>query len=968
VGESAGPRDRSGSSPSDPGVDGADHPEHAHGGAAPLRIFINYRREDAGGHALSLYEPLTERFGRDNVFMDIHAIEPGRPYPEVISRWVGSCDVLIALIGRQWATMADAKGRRRIDDPKDLVVLEIKAALDRQVRVIPATVQKAEPPTADVLPEALQELADYQAIELSDVRWAFDVGRLIQTLETLEREHLAEEAERLEAERLEAERAEAARAAERAEAERLEAERAEAERAEAERAEAERAEAERATDAPASERPAEGGWRIPRVGTEIGGYRIEALIGRGGMSDVFLAEHPGLPGRKVALKILSPELAEDEAFRERFVRESRLAAALEHPNIVPIYQAGEFEGSLFIVMRYVDGPDLSGLIESEGRLDPQRTLSILSQVAGALDAAHARELVHRDVKPGNVLIAPGKGTGGRDHAYLSDFGLVRGAESRAISVPGGPLIGTLAYIAPEQIEGRSVDHRADIYSLGCVLYECLTGQVPFRRDTQTALMWAHVNEPSPPVTAVLPNAPPAIDAVLARALAKSPDARYGSATELVADASAALAQGIGRATTQQTVPQELRPADTAAVPSPIPSTSAPPTPPMPSQTTPTPAPTPPGPTVPSPTAPGPTAPSPAPARGSRAKLQLIAGLVAAVVVGVVVVLLLGGGGGSEDLPVATIDSAPSGTVGETSATIAFGSDAEGATFECSLDDAAFSSCTSPQTMEVGSGEHTFRVRAVTDAGTGEPTSATWTVEGGGAGSDVTISSGPTGTVADATATFEFSSGDATATFECSLDVAEFTSCTSPQTYSGLTNGQHIFQVQAVSADGAAGAPVQQAWTVQVGADEFPNASEAALLQHIPGGIRSNCSRSEMEPPGGADAVIFCQANEEFVGVTYFHFETAADMEAYYDLTLNYAGVSRDAGGCDADTPTDGERAWTDDNLGTSGRVVCYLDEEQDLAALEWNEPSMLIHAWSFHTESDAQALLAWWGRFGGPTP
>jgi serine/threonine protein kinase len=947
--------------PSDPGVHGTSG-EHAEG-PAPLRIFINYRREDAGGHALSLYEPLAERFGKDNVFMDIHAIEPGRPYPEVISRWVGSCDVLIALIGRQWATMTDAKGNRRIDDPKDLVVLEIKAALDRQVRVIPATVQKAEPPTADVLPEPLQALSDYQAIELSDVRWAFDVGRLIQTLETLEREHLEEVAARIEREAAERAEREAAEAAEREAAEAAaRAEREAAERVEREAAEtAERERAEReAADRPAAsgERPTEGGWRIPRVGTEIGGYRIEALIGRGGMSDVYLAEHPGLPGRKVALKILSPELAEDESFRERFVRESRLAAALEHPNIVPIYQAGEFESSLFIVMRYVDGPDLSGLIESEGRLDPQRTLSILSQVAGALDAAHARELVHRDVKPGNVLIAPGKGTGGRDHAYLSDFGLVRGAESRAISAPGGPLIGTLAYIAPEQIEGKAVDRRADIYSLGCVLYECLTGQVPFRRDTQTALMWAHVNEPAPPVTAVLPNAPPAIDGVLARALAKSPEARYGNATELVTEASAALGPGIGRETTQQTVPRDLRP-DAAVTQPPMPTSSSP-APPMPSETAPAPA--------PAPTAPGPSAPTTTPARGSKAKVQLIAGLVAALVVGVVVVLLLGGGGGGGDLPVATIDSAPSGSVAETSATIAFGSDAEGATFECSLDGAEFASCTSPQTVEVGAGAHSFRVRAVTDAGTGEAASADWTVEGGGpAGPDVTISSGPSGTVADAAATFEFSSGDATATFECSLDIAEFTSCTSPQTYADLTNGQHTFQVQAVSADGATGPVAQQAWTVQVGANEFPNAAEAALLQHIPGGIRSNCSRSDLEADG-ADAVIFCPANEEFVGVTYFHFQTAADMDAYYDITLTYADHALDDGGCNEDAPGEGEREWSDETVGTSGRVVCYFDEDQNLAALEWNEPSMLIHAWSFHTENDPSALLSWWGRFGGPIP
>jgi hypothetical protein len=171
----------------------------------------------------------------------------------------------------------------------------------------------------------------------------------------------------------------------------------------------------------------------------------------------------------------------------------------------------------------------------------------------------------------------------------------------------------------------------------------------------------------------------------------------------------------------------------------------------------------------------------------------------------------------------------------------------------------------------------------------------------------------------------------------------------------------------VSADGVTGPVAQQAWTVQVGANEFPNAAEAALLQHIPGGIRSNCSRSDLEADG-ADAVVFCPANEEFVGVTYFHFQTAADMDAYYDITLTYADHALDDGGCNEDDPAEGEREWSDENIGTSGRVVCYFDEDQNLAALEWNEPSMLIHAWSFHTENDAGALLAWWGRFGGPLP
>jgi streptogramin lyase len=265
-----------------------------------------------------------------------------------------------------------------------------------------------------------------------------------------------------------------------------------------------------------------------RVGTELAGYRIEAILGRGGMSVVYLAQHGRLQ-RKVALKILSPELSQDEAFRERFVRESRLAASLEHPNIVPIYDADETDGVLYIAMRYVQGTDLRGLLRQRGRLDPRETVFILGQVASALDAAHARDLVHRDVKPANILISFGSQPGSPEHVYLSDFGLTRRTSSESALTEAGQFVGTLDYAAPEQFEGKQVDGRADIYSLGCVLFECLAGEPPFKRDQDVAVMYAHMSGDIPRLSERRPELPPALDGVIEKALAKRPEDRYVTA-------------------------------------------------------------------------------------------------------------------------------------------------------------------------------------------------------------------------------------------------------------------------------------------------------------------------------------------------------------------------------------------------------------------------------------------------------
>jgi YVTN family beta-propeller protein len=281
----------------------------------------------------------------------------------------------------------------------------------------------------------------------------------------------------------------------------------------------------------------------PRIGTEIAGYRVEAALGQGGMGVVYLAEDIRL-GRKVALKLLAPQLAEDEAFRERFLRESRLAASLDHQSIVPIYDAGEADGGLYIAMRYVEGSDLEALLK-KGPLEPARALGIVSQVASALDAAHSRGLVHRDVKPGNILIAAEAGSDVGDHVYLSDFGLTKAAGSGTRLTATGELVGTVDYIAPEQIEGRGEGPRSDMYALGCVLYECLTGEPPYRRDSTVAVLFAHIQGDIPRASERRPELPPGIDAMLAKALAKDPEDRYATGRELVAAARAALGESTG---------------------------------------------------------------------------------------------------------------------------------------------------------------------------------------------------------------------------------------------------------------------------------------------------------------------------------------------------------------------------------------------------------------------------------------
>jgi serine/threonine-protein kinase len=269
---------------------------------------------------------------------------------------------------------------------------------------------------------------------------------------------------------------------------------------------------------------------------EVADYRLEGLAGRGGMGEVYRAHDTRLE-RTVALKLLGPQLADDERFRERFLRESRLAAVLDHPNVIPVYEAGDADGRLFIAMRFVEGTDLRRVLQEKGVLEPERALRLLAPVAGALDAAHARGLIHRDVKPANVLIALDPDADPAVHVYLSDFGLTTLSSDPA---DGGPFTGTADYAAPELVTGGPVDRRTDVYALGCVLFECLTGQPPFRGDSLMAVLWGHVNDPVPAASERNRSLPPAIDGVLRRALAKEPAQRYPTCRALIEDARDAL--------------------------------------------------------------------------------------------------------------------------------------------------------------------------------------------------------------------------------------------------------------------------------------------------------------------------------------------------------------------------------------------------------------------------------------------
>ena len=311
-----------------------------------------------------------------------------------------------------------------------------------------------------------------------------------------------------------------------------------------------------------------GGPGALAAGSRLAAYRFEEEIGRGGMAVVYRAYDDHL-GRRVALKVLAPDLARDEVFRARFMQESRIAAATEHPNIIPVYDAGEADGVLYIAMRYCADGDVRTLIDRVGPLPPARACALIAQAASALDAAHARGLVHRDVKPTNMLLEISPRTSRPDHLYLSDFGLAKRSSAAAGLTATGQFFGTVDYIAPEQINGQPLDGRTDQYALACASFEMLSGSPPFTRGNEMAVIWAQLSEPPPSLSARQPGVPAAADQVIAKAMAKSPADRYGRCLDFAeallaacrpgaADAPAAGAQpspaGIPYPPTQLAVP------------------------------------------------------------------------------------------------------------------------------------------------------------------------------------------------------------------------------------------------------------------------------------------------------------------------------------------------------------------------------------------------------------------------------
>jgi predicted Ser/Thr protein kinase len=260
-------------------------------------------------------------------------------------------------------------------------------------------------------------------------------------------------------------------------------------------------------------------------GTVVAGHRIESFVGRGGMGVVYRARQIDLD-RVVALKLIAPELLEDDDIRARFLEEARAAARIDHPNVIPVHAAGEDDGIAYIAMRFVDGDDLRTLVRRIGPVAPERAAELTGQAAAALDAIHGAGFVHRDVKPANLLVT------GEGHVYLTDFGLAKQVLTRSGATRTGGWVGTLDYVAPEQIRGGRIDARADVYALGGVLHFMLTGRVPFERDGQEAKLWAQLRDPPPAPASLRSGLPRALDAVVARAMAKDPEARYPSAGDL----------------------------------------------------------------------------------------------------------------------------------------------------------------------------------------------------------------------------------------------------------------------------------------------------------------------------------------------------------------------------------------------------------------------------------------------------
>ncbi len=657
-------------------------------------------------------------------------------------------------------------------------------------------------------------------------------------------------------------------------------------------------------------------------GTEFGGYRIERLLGAGGFCNVYLAEdlRPALR-RKVALKVLNPTLSADDKNRERFRRESLLAVELDdHPNIVGVIDAGEHDGQLFIAQRYIDGQDLGNLIETSGPLSADRAVEVMVEIAGALDYAHEAGLVHRDVKPRNILIRARD-----DRCFLADFGLTKRTASSDSLTGAGEFLGTFAYAAPEQLGGDPVDGRADLYALGCVLFESLTGSAPFSGDIHS-MITSHLTKAPPRVSGTRADLPQAIDAVIDKAMAKEPGDRYQTGVDFAVAARKALLS--------------------SGLPPPV---STPPPPP--------PARVPPTPTPP----PQPEPPAASGGRRSRVPL-LVGGLVLLVVLVVGGALLFGGGddgGDDEDddrrqeeareaeeeeeaqeeaeaafelLPgslgdnscdLGDVDDYDAGVVAVFACSPAQGADDVELTVYDDADDAdgAFADAQTVAAEELD---------PEGDCESDRYASHTWTTE--------EDSEGVAGQVA------------------CWLDDEE---------HAGLawTNTEDQLAAVATREDGS-DASLYRWWADLVGrgdpaqSEDFPNALETLLLGHVPTDLRESCVRADLRP--NETASVQCTPESGAAVVFYNQYPTASTMNAQYETLLEDGGVARNTG-ADDECPFEGELTIEDEN---NGRVFCFLQDDGDAYMVWTNRPLMIQAEAGIAEGATVPQFWQWWTNAG----
>jgi tRNA A-37 threonylcarbamoyl transferase component Bud32 len=514
-------------------------------GATPVsgsghgRIFLSYRREDTRHLAGRLYDRLAERFGHAQIFMDVDSIEPGVDFAAAIDAAVASCNVLLALIGPQWLDARNEEGRRRLNDPDDFVVLEVTAALSRDVRVLPVLVDGASPPQAKDLPEALAPLARRNAMRLDHETFRSDldallgaVTRIVGRTPTNPRLHTATNMPST------------------------------GPRTQTRRSQPSEAAADTAVPAPVR-------WADR--------YELGETLDRGGRSELRRALDTHLR-RDVMVKTFRTDMARDPRLQLRFRRAVRDATALAHPAIAVVRDAGEVDGDsgplLYVVMEYVDGLTLRQIVKMQGPMSQQRAVEVMADVCAALDFGHRHDIVHRNVKPANIMISRAGAV------KVMDFGIAEAlGESQSAAV-----IGTAHYLSPEQVRGEAVDARSDVYAAGCVLYVLLTGRPPFT-GSRTGVAYQHVRENPGRPSALNPSVSPQMDTVVLKALSKNPADRYQSAAEMRADLlrlqsgqqpPAPVALGKGRpAARNPDAPGHTRPVDVSRIATSLPLISPP---------------------------------------------------------------------------------------------------------------------------------------------------------------------------------------------------------------------------------------------------------------------------------------------------------------------------------------------------------------------------------------------------------